>query len=54
MAFEDWVDAGEPSLTLVADSVGQLLTGPVRDAYTALLRLQPTTNPDRPFDHRVS
>ena len=36
MAFEDWVDAGEPNLEYVADRVGRFLVGPVHDAYEAL------------------
>ena len=43
MAFEDWVDAGEPDLTFVADRVGQFLTGPVQAAYNALLANNPPT-----------
>ncbi len=35
-AFNDWVDAGEPSFTFVADRVTMLLVGPVQSAFEAL------------------
>ena len=44
MAFEDWVDAGEPNLEYVADRVGRFLVGPVHDAYEALLAQPPASN----------
>ena len=43
LAFEDWVDEGEPNLSFVADRVGRLLTGPVSNAYDALLSEPPPT-----------
>lgn len=46
MAFEDWVDAGEPNLEFVADRVGRFLVGPVHEAYEALLA-QPSASNDR-------
>lgn len=42
LAFEDWVDAGTPHLSFAADRVASLLTGPVQNAYDALL-IEPTT-----------
>ncbi len=46
LAFEDWVDADEPSLEFVADRVGRFLVGPVQAAYEALLA-QPLASNDR-------
>lgn len=40
MAFEDWVDAGQPNLEYVADRVDRFLAGPVNDAYESLLVLK--------------
>ena len=51
MAFEDWIDAGQPHLTFVADRVGQFLIGPVQDAYNALLA-QPTSKNDSRISRR--
>lgn len=48
LAFEDWVDAGEPNLEFVADRVGRFLVGPVNDAYEALLAQQPASNDRKP------
>lgn len=39
LAFQDWVDAGEPDLEFVADRVTAFVNGPVRCAYDALLEL---------------
>lgn len=44
LAFQDWVDAGEPDLEFVADRVTAFVNGPVRCAYDALLEL-PGPNP---------
>ena len=52
MAFEDWVDADEPSLEFVADRVGRFLVGPVQDAskpYSPNRWLATTAS--RPFEH---
>jgi hypothetical protein len=41
-AVELWLREGEkPNLSFVADRVGRLLTGPVSDAYNALLSEPP-------------
>jgi hypothetical protein len=39
LAFQDWVDAGQPDLVFVADRVTAFINGPVRCAYDALLDL---------------
>lgn len=36
LAFEEWFDAGEPSMMFVADRVGSLIVGPVQDAFESL------------------
>ena len=48
MAFEDWVDAGEPNLDFVADQVARFLVGPVHDAYEALLAQPPASKNRKP------
>jgi hypothetical protein len=48
LAFQDWVDAGEPNLAFVADRVAEFVNGPVRCAYDALLEL-PVPDPIRNF-----
>ncbi len=50
MAFEDWVDAGEPNLEYVADRAGRFLVGPINDAYEALLALEPAELENRRAD----
>lgn len=51
LAFQDWVDAGEPDLEFVADRVTAFVNGPVRRAYDALLEL-PGPEP-RSFSLRI-
>jgi hypothetical protein len=36
LAFEDWVEAGQPDTTFVADRVEALVVGPIAQAYGAL------------------
>lgn len=36
IAFQDWVDNGEPSLEFVAERVTHIIQGPVQQAYNAL------------------
>jgi hypothetical protein len=52
VAFEDWVDDGEPSLRFVAERVANLIQGPVRQAFEALDRVPPRyPGPTQPVEN---